>query len=70
MYHAHEYPHRKLDPIWEGIMELIKEREYKRARERMKYFHIEVNRIITIMEKMYPTKDTRPQQRKQTYKKI
>lgn len=63
MYHMHSYPAIRLTPVWERIVTLIERGEYNQARKEMEFLYRDTNRIISILEEMFPPVDSNPQRK-------
>ena len=69
MYHIQEYPERMLSPVWKRIVELIEVREYNQARKELEFLYRETNKIMSIIEEIFPSKDSKRQTKKLPLKK-
>ena len=69
MYHIQEYPERMLSPVWKRIVTLIELREYNQARKELEFLYRETNKIMSIIEEIFPSKDSKKQQKRRHSKK-
>ena len=69
MYHIQEYPERMLSPVWKRIVELIEVREYNQARKELEFLYRETNKIMSIIEEIFPPKGSKRQTKKRPLKK-
>ena len=58
-----------LSPVWKRIVTLIEVREYNQARKELEFLYRETNKIMSIIEEIFPSKDSKKQTRKRPLKK-